>query len=459
MTRPSLAAMLLIASTTIAADKPEASYPPLPKAISSFGAAELNGYIYVYGGHSGTTHTYSSETTLGTFHRLSLNGQNKDKWEELPGGTGLQGLNLAAVGGKIYRVGGMQARNKPGEKGDSHSLPDVEAFDPKVNKWSPAPSMPAGRSSHDVVAAGSKLVVVGGWEMRGPNEKTIWHETALILDTSVKEPKWEAIPQPFKRRALTAAALGNKVYVMGGLTDTNETVRTVNILDVATGKWSAGPEIPGNEKVGFSPASTVAGGKLILSTMDKAVYALSEKGTAWEKVAATAQSRFVHRIVPAGKDAVIAIAGAGPSGAHASIELVKLTGQATTTAPANSSAQKFCPIMTEEEIDPTANTVVDYKGVKIYLCCDQCVGKFRRDPAAYLDPKLIPGLAGMELPKRDIEQVFCPVLKDRKVSSKDPSTTYKGVKIYFYNDTARQRFEKEPERYADPAILPQLKGK
>ena len=132
---------------------------------------------------------------------------NKNSWEELPGGTGLQGLNLAAVGGKVYRVGGMQARNKPGEKGDSHSLSEVVAFDPKTSKWSPAlPCLPDG-SSHDVVAVGSKLVVVGGWEMRGPDEKAVWHETALILDTAAKEPKWDTIPQPFKRRALTASAL------------------------------------------------------------------------------------------------------------------------------------------------------------------------------------------------------------------------------------------------------------
>ena len=29
-----------------------------------------------------------------------------------------------------------------------------------------------------------------------------------------------------------------------------------------------------------------------------------------------------------------------------------------------------------------------------------------RDPAAYLDPKIIPGLAGLGLPKRDIEQMY-----------------------------------------------------
>jgi YHS domain-containing protein len=121
--------------------------------------------------------------------------------------------------------------------------------------------------------------------------------------------------------------------------------------------------------------------------------------------------------------------------------------------------QKFCPIMTTDEIDPDNAKTVTYKGVKIFLCCDTCVAKWNREPSAYLDPKLIPGLAGMELPKREIEQVYCPVLKERKVSSKDPSTTYRGVKVYFFNDVARQRFEKDPERYADPKLLPQLPKK
>jgi YHS domain-containing protein len=130
-----------------------------------------------------------------------------------------------------------------------------------------------------------------------------------------------------------------------------------------------------------------------------------------------------------------------------------------TARAADPKVQQYCPVMTTDEIDPKKSATVDYKGVKIYLCCDTCVAKFKRDPAAYLDPKFVPALAGKELPKRDIAQVYCPVLKDRKVSSKDPSTTYKGVKVYFYNDLAKQRFEKDPERYANPTSLPQLPKK
>jgi YHS domain-containing protein len=133
---------------------------------------------------------------------------------------------------------------------------------------------------------------------------------------------------------------------------------------------------------------------------------------------------------------------------------------ATTVATAEDpKVQKFCPVMTTDEIDPDSSPTVEYKGVKIFLCCDQCVARYKRDPAAYLDAKLVPALATVKLPKRDIEQVYCPVLKERKVSSKDPSITYKGVKVYFYSDLARQRFEKDPERFTDPKILPQLPKK
>src|SRR5262245_8757145 len=125
MLRPILAAALFaLTAVAIAADPP--AYPPLPKGVSSFGAVEADGFIYVYGGHAGKAHTYSNESNLGTFLRLPVGGGTK--WEELPGGPRLQGLNLAAVEGKVYRVGGMEARNKPGDKQDLHSVATVAVY-------------------------------------------------------------------------------------------------------------------------------------------------------------------------------------------------------------------------------------------------------------------------------------------------------------------------------------------
>ena len=68
----------------------EPAFPPLPTAVSSFGAAVDGGFLYVYGGHAGATHTYSTETASGKFRRLDLAKPAKG-WEELAGGTPLQG--------------------------------------------------------------------------------------------------------------------------------------------------------------------------------------------------------------------------------------------------------------------------------------------------------------------------------------------------------------------------------
>ena len=106
-----------LASGPVAAREAPA-LPALPHAVSSLGAVECDGYLYVYGGHAGKTHTYSTKDVLGTFHRIKLDGGAK--WEELPGGPILQGMNLAAHGGKVYRVGGMRPRNEPGQPCSRH---------------------------------------------------------------------------------------------------------------------------------------------------------------------------------------------------------------------------------------------------------------------------------------------------------------------------------------------------
>lgn len=309
--------------------------PDLPRAVSSLGAIECNGYLYVYGGHCGKTHTYSTEDVLGTFYRLKLAGGKQ--WEKLPGGPIAQGLNLATHGGKIYRVGGFQPRNKPGEKADLVSLTDVARFDPKTKKWENLPPLPEGRSSHDVVFVKDKMVVVGGWNSLGRGEGREWHDTALVLDLSAKKPQWRALPQPFQRRALAAAALGNKVYVICGLDRQGEAHKRVDVLDLETGKWTQGPDVPGR-RVGFSPAATVLDGHILVSTADRNIFRLSEQENAWIKVAESESKRIVHRLVPFGSRGVILVGGALPGvGGNASeLEFVPIVFNTNQTEESTS---------------------------------------------------------------------------------------------------------------------------
>jgi N-acetylneuraminic acid mutarotase len=310
----------------------KAEFPAMPKAVASFGAVACDGYLYVYGGHAGKTHSYDTEAVLGTFHRLKLDGGTK--WEALPGGPIAQGMNLVAHGGKVYRVGGMQPRNKPGDPADNHSLADCARFDPKGGKWENLPALPTGRSSHDIVVVGDKLVVVGGWQMKGKGEKSVWHETVAILDLTAKELKWESVPQPFQRRALTATAVGSKVYVLGGL---GADGKPTDVFDVETKKWSTAPALPGDGKkaMAFSPSAATVSGRVVVNTVGGPVYRLNEKGDAWEKVGVAGTPRMVARMVTLGPTSVAILGGASPGkGNVAAIEVVKLAEKGEPVAPA-----------------------------------------------------------------------------------------------------------------------------
>ena len=82
-----------------------AAFTTLPQATSSFGAVVADGWLYVYGGHVSPTHSYFKEAVSGRFDRVRLSGEAV--WESLPAGPAMQGMNLAAYKGKVYRIGGM----------------------------------------------------------------------------------------------------------------------------------------------------------------------------------------------------------------------------------------------------------------------------------------------------------------------------------------------------------------
>jgi hypothetical protein len=305
----------------VGAGEPAGPYPPLPVGVSSLGAVAAGGHLYVYGGHCGKTHSYDTGSVVGTFRRVKLGG---GEWEELPGGPILQGLALVAHNGKVIRVGGMSPRNAPGQPTDNHSSAEVAVFDPTTGRWEPLPPLPAPRSSHDAVVVGDKLVVVGGWNSRGQGTTPVWHDTTLVLDLSAKEPKWESRPQPFQRRALTATVLDGKVYVLGGLGADAAAGRTTEIYDVAADKWASGPEFPGSDRVGFSPAAGTVNGRVILNPSSGAVLRLSADGKAWETVAQASRRRMVHRLIPVGGDRVALVGGAGGGENVAAIEVLSV---------------------------------------------------------------------------------------------------------------------------------------
>ena len=297
--------------------------PPLPENVTSFGAAMVDGDLYVYGGHKGAAHAYAKDAQASQLRRLDL--ENPKAWESLGEGLGLQGLALIAHQGKLYRIGGFTAKNEAGDDHDLWSQADVSRYDVASKRFADISPMPEPRSSFDAALLGDKIYVVGGWNMQGDGETT-WSKTAIALDLAAKTPTWTALPAPpFQRRALSVAAHQGKVYAIGGMPQRGGPTTRVDVFDPATDKWSQGPSIQGEGMEGFGSSSFAAGGRLYVSTVAGNLQQLSKDGKSWKTIKKLERARFFHRMLRLGAERLLSVGGSDmKSGKFDEIDIIQV---------------------------------------------------------------------------------------------------------------------------------------
>ncbi len=280
----------------------------MPEPVTSFGAAVCDGHLYVYGGNKGNAHTYSAAGQNGEFRRIKLG--NGSQWEALGEVPRRQGNALVSHNGKVYRLGGFEAKNKLDEDDEEIvSTTDFAVYDPKASKWTDLAPLPEPRSSFDAVVAGDILYVVGGWALSGDRNDSEWHGTAWQMDLSQEKLEWKSMPAPDERRANSLAELNGKVYLIGGMGDDARPTTTVSVFDRQTQKWSDGPKIPGESMDGFGTSSFNVGGRIVVSTFGGQVIQLSEDGKSWEEIQQLETGRFFHRLVPLDDSRFIILGG------------------------------------------------------------------------------------------------------------------------------------------------------
>jgi N-acetylneuraminic acid mutarotase len=303
--------------------------PDLPFGMTSSGAALVDQHVYVCAGQRGAAHEYSWEGLSDQFLRLDL--RTPERWETV--GTVPRGAGLAMVsyGGKIYRIGGFEARNKEGQKQDLHSTADFTRFDPATGRWESLAALPQPRSSHDAVVVGSRVIVVGGWDLRG-SQPTVWDDTAIVADLSVPQPTWQELPKPsFHRRAFALGEARGQVYVLGGMDEKGGPTTTTDVLDLATKKWSAGPKLPGEGLQGFGGAAATCGGQLFATTYSGKIWRLSEDGQTWQDAGKLARPRFFHRMLCTSDSSLLIVGGANmEEGKDVSVEVIPVTAAHVT---------------------------------------------------------------------------------------------------------------------------------
>lgn len=302
--------------------------PDLPLAVASFGAAAMpDGALYFFGGHSGRRHKYNRDEVHGDLFRWK---PETTGWEALAKDEPAQGASLVATGDGPVRIGGMAARNAPGEKQDLWSSNRAARYDIATSQWISLPPLPQRRSSHDSIVCGSTLYVIGGWRMEGDAD-SVWHDTYLTLDLGKPDARWVSHPQPFKRRAIAVQSVGSKVYVIGGMRDDNELISDVSVLDTATGKWGEGPALPAEKTGGFGFAAAAHEGRLFASGVKGRLLEL--RGNAWVAVAKLSHPRYFHRLLSGGAGKLIAIGGESGNGAKTPPEVIAVPAADSAPLP------------------------------------------------------------------------------------------------------------------------------
>ena len=326
---------------------PAADLPPLPEAVTSFGAVISDGHLYTYGGHKAGTHEWSLDTTSGKLQRLNLD--KPEKWEELAGGPPVQSPGLAAYAGKVYLIGGMQPQNKQGEKAVLRAQSHAMVYDPATKAWSKLPDLPEPRSSHEVTVLDGKLYVVGGWPLNtgkpepkaekkdepaagDRNVEREYHDAIWVLDLA-KPEKWETIPQPFQRRAIGLVGSKGRLYVLGGMNEKNEVIADADVYSLETKTWSKLPEIPASGKAkAFGTAACELDGRVLASPNGGKVYVLDDQGKAWIEAGQLKVSRLFHQLEPWTNGRVIALGGTKSGETINNVEIVTISPPAAVSA-------------------------------------------------------------------------------------------------------------------------------
>lgn len=288
--------------------KVESQLGEFPRGMTSFGATVLDNSIYVVGGKSGKAHSYAKSYQNRNVYCLKLDGSD-NQWHVAGENLGLQGLAIVGHAGKIYRIGGLEARNQEGDEHDLHSVNDFMAFDPIEKKWTELPELPEGRSSFDACVVGNHAYVVGGWKMTG-KEETVWATEMLKFDLSNSDSKWQRVEAPFKTRALAVLSHQGRIVAVGGIQAAGGPTNAVHIYDLKTGKWSKGPAIPTEGKMkAFGCSAVSLGEQLLVSTYDGGIFQLNKEATKWNKVHQLDAGRFFHQMLPIGKTKFALVGG------------------------------------------------------------------------------------------------------------------------------------------------------
>jgi len=278
---------------------------PMPAPRNEVVAAAVGGKIYVLGG-----------SVAGNW-QLTRNEEYDpatDRWRvRAPMPSGASHMAAAVLDGRILAIGGFVGQDHKG------AVDHVFEYDPAADTWRTLPPLSTPRGSVSAATIDGKVHAVGG---RVTTLDGDWHSAGVVATHEVYDPAanaWTAAaPLPKARDHLVAATAGGKLHVIGGRFASNDDmIDWHDVFDPATGTWTAAPPLP-TPRGGVS-GTVFKGLILVLGGEDeKRAYAENEaydvSAGRWLKLKPLPAGRHGDAVAAVG-DAVYVVGGALQRGA------------------------------------------------------------------------------------------------------------------------------------------------
>lgn len=236
---------------------------PMPVAMAESGVAAVGGKLYVVGG----TELVGKGPSISASTVNLMYDPTTDRWQQrAPLPVALTHVGVAALDGKLYAIGGFTR--------DVHMDPVSLAFvyDPKINRWCRIASLSTPRGSVAVAALDGEIHIFGGRKSNRVVKVTLPGGQQMLLGYGtvttheIYDPatgKWSRgtpLPGP-PRDHMGIAVLDGKIHVFGGrIGDFTDELTRHDVYDPKTDTWTSAAPLPDRRSAG---AYTVLDGLII----------------------------------------------------------------------------------------------------------------------------------------------------------------------------------------------------
>ena len=204
-----------------------------------FGIGVVAGKIYAIGGY---LHPWDRKPGApGRLDLAEVYDPVSDTWAKrakMP--TRRDGMRTAVIDDTLYAIGG--AGWPPVGAGGPY-LGTIEAYEPRINRWTKRPDMPNLRAGFSTIVIANKIYLIGGFDVRAGGVGRGQRLASIEVYDPIIE-KWWLIPTAPTLSLSSTVAVNGKIYAFGGSTEDRELSPTVEVFDTGFRAVTAKGKLP-----------------------------------------------------------------------------------------------------------------------------------------------------------------------------------------------------------------------